>query len=102
MSENTLNGTQVRILDVCEQLKKLLLHKNKKYGNSAIEPIRIFVPEGAKLYNIESRLDEKLSRVIEEVSNTTHPKPGDVVDIAGYCVLWLVKNDVLDFKEWMD
>ena len=35
-------NTQNKIAEVCDGIKKLLLDKNKKYGNSALEPVRVF------------------------------------------------------------
>lgn len=34
--------TQERIANKCDELKELLLEKNRKYGNSALEPKRCF------------------------------------------------------------
>lgn len=35
--------TQERIANKCDELKALLLEKNRKYGNSALEPKRCFL-----------------------------------------------------------
>ena len=38
----TLTETQAQISLICDDIKELLLYKNRKYGNSALEPIRVF------------------------------------------------------------
>ena len=46
----------------CENIKQMLLHKNRAYGNSFADPVRIFsksTPEEALLI----RIDDKLSRI---------------------------------------
>lgn len=53
---------QHAIIRECDSIKQLLLSKNKEYGNSAIQPIRIFSdcdPEE----QINVRIDDKLSRI---------------------------------------
>ena len=65
----------------------LLLYKNKKYGDSALKPKRIFY-KGTTLSSILIRLDDKLSRVME--NNDKLPRINDVADIIGYCTLLLV------------
>jgi hypothetical protein len=75
-----------RIAKICDELKALLLAKNAAYGNSALEPVRIFSrssPEEALLV----RIDDKLSRLMRG-----HEFAGDdtVRDLAGYLLLLLV------------
>ena len=38
----TMNETELKISGVCDDIKELLIHKNRKYGNSALQPNRIF------------------------------------------------------------
>lgn len=75
-----------RISEVCREVEALLLAKNEAYGNSALDPVRIFsraTPEEAILV----RLDDKLSRLARG-----HEYPGDdtLLDLVGYLVLLLV------------
>ena len=46
----------------CDALKTLLLEKNKAYGNSALDPIRVF-SKADPIEQIRVRLDDKLSRL---------------------------------------
>lgn len=68
-----------------ESLKATLLEKNAAYGNSALEPVRVFSKASAT-EQILVRLDDKISRLVRG-----HHAGEDVfLDLAGYCVLYLI------------
>jgi glycerol-3-phosphate cytidylyltransferase-like family protein len=65
-------------------LEELLVSKNKKYGNSALEPIRTF----SKLDSVEQikiRIDDKLSRI--KNAGMSGPDEDTVQDLMGYLIL---------------
>jgi len=67
----------------CDSIKEMLLEKNRKYGNSALEPIRLFSKATAK-EQILVRLDDKLSRLQNIQADDTE----DVIkDLIGYLIL---------------
>ena len=73
-----------KIATTCEDIKTLLLEKNLKYGNSAVEPINVF----SKLDNaaaICARIDDKLSRIANSGLNDATEDTLD--DLIGYLVL---------------
>jgi hypothetical protein len=75
--------TQIDICTVCDEIKELLLEKNKRYGDSAINPIRIFskcTTEEAILV----RLDDKLSRLRTQSIDEDEDV---LLDLMGYLVL---------------
>lgn len=93
MKERALmeNFTEVqeRIANKCDELKELLLEKNRKYGNSALEPKRCFSKASAQ-EQILVRMDDKLSRI----QNRQSDEDEDVfMDLAGYLILYLVARD---------
>lgn len=96
-----LPPTQQKIHEIMGAMKDLLLYKNQKYGDSAINPKKIFY-KGDSTNSILIRLDDKLGRVM---SNTEEkPRTNDVCDIIGYCVLLLIsmgvtKEDIEKFKD---
>jgi len=101
MDEVLYTPTQQKIKDVLEGMKNLLLYKNRKYGDSAINPKKIFY-KGDSTNSILIRLDDKLGRVM---SNTEEkPRVNDVADIIGYCTLLLISMGVTseDLKKFMD
>jgi len=55
-------NAQALIRAECDALKAMLLAKNEAYGNSALEPVRIFSKAGP-IEQILVRLDDKLSRM---------------------------------------
>lgn len=93
--------TQQKISNIMDSMKDLLLYKNQKYGDSAINPKKIFY-KGDSTNSILIRLDDKLGRVM---SNTDEkPRVNDVADIIGYCTLLLIsmgvtKEDIAKFKD---
>ena len=64
-------------------IRELLVSKNEKYGNSALEPMRVF----SKASNVEQilvRLDDKLSRI----KSASSLEDEDVIlDLIGYLLL---------------
>jgi hypothetical protein len=75
--------TQVDICTVVDEIKELLLEKNKRYGDSALNPVRIF----SKCSSEEAllvRMDDKLSRI-----RTMDPDDAEDVylDLIGYLIL---------------
>jgi hypothetical protein len=64
-------------------IERLLVAKNRKYGNSALEPKRIF-SKASPIEQILVRIDDKLSRL----SNQTIDEDEDVVtDLIGYLLI---------------
>ena len=58
----TMTKTQEEISEVCNDIKELLLYKNKQYGDSALKPSRIFSKASA-VEQILVRIDDKLNRI---------------------------------------
>jgi hypothetical protein len=78
-----ISQTQVDICSVVDELKELLLQKNRKYGDSAINPVRVF-SKSDPIEQIYVRLDDKLSRI----RNQQDDEDEDVInDTIGYLVL---------------
>lgn len=93
--------TQKKITELLDGMKDLLLYKNQKYGDSAINPKKIFY-KGDSTNSILIRLDDKIGRVM---SNTEEkPRVNDIADIIGYCTLLLISmgvtpDDIAKFKD---
>lgn len=68
----------------CDALKALLLAKNAAYGNSALDPIRVFSRADA-IEQIKVRLDDKLSRIARADPNALGEDAE--LDALGYLVL---------------
>lgn len=93
--------TQLKISEILDAMKDLLLYKNKKYGDSAINPKKIFY-KGDSTNSILIRLDDKLSRILN--SEEEKPRINDCCDIIGYLTLLLIslgvsKKDIENLKD---
>ena len=83
---NEVTQSQCDIATVCDQIKELLLEKNRKYGDSALNPVRVF-SKARPIEQIKVRLDDKLSRL----RNQQDDEDEDVLtDLIGYIVLYKV------------
>lgn len=93
--------TQQKIRNIMDAMKDLLLYKNQKYGDSAINPKKIFY-KGDSTNSILIRLDDKLGRIMSNTENK--PRVNDVADLIGYCTLLLISmgvtaEDIAKFKD---
>lgn len=83
MRQQELSDSQQRIQEECDFVKELLLEKNRKYGDAALNPIRTF-SKANPVEQLKVRIDDKLSRV----SNSQTDEDEDVIlDLIGYLVL---------------
>ena len=82
-------GTQGEIESMCDNLKAMLLEKNRKYGDSALNPCRVFSRANA-VEQILVRIDDKLNRI----RNRQNDEDEDVVmDLAGYLILLMIARE---------
>jgi hypothetical protein len=89
-----MNDTEQQIANVCNQIKSLLLLKNKAYGDSALEPVRIF-SKNDSLDGLLVRIDDKLSR-IKNVGVSSNATEDTLMDLIGYLVLLKVQLNKKD------
>ena len=76
-------NTQDWIVLVCDEIKELLLTKNRKYGDSALNPCRVFAKSDT-LEQLNVRIDDKLNRI----RNRQNDEDEDVeLDLIGYLIL---------------
>jgi hypothetical protein len=75
--------TAAEISEACREIRDMLLEKNRKYGDSALNPKRIFSrADPAEQLNV--RIDDKLSRI----ANQQPDEDEDVdLDLIGYLIL---------------
>ena len=77
-----------KISKTMTEITTFLLDKNQQYGDSALQPIRIF-STADKTEQIKVRIDDKLNRLMQ--GNASLESDEDVVkDLIGYLVLLLV------------
>jgi len=89
MASDEINQAAKLIAEECDQLKKMLLEKNQNYGNSALDPLRIFATSD-RVEQIKVRIDDKLSRL-----KRGSAAGEDVVnDLLGYLILLRVAQRI--------
>lgn len=66
----------------CDAIKEMLLAKNEAYGNSALEPVRVFSSASPE-EQLRVRIDDKLSRIVRGRAAGEDA----ILDLIGYLVL---------------
>lgn len=69
--------------ETLEELRKMLLAKNRAYGNSALQPIRVFSTANAD-EALLVRIDDKLSRIQQGRADDNEDA---ITDLIGYLIL---------------
>ena len=80
-----MTETQIQIAAICDDIKELLLYKNKQYGDSALNPSRIFSKSSA-VEQLLVRIDDKLNR-IKKGAGLVATDEDVIQDLIGYLVL---------------
>jgi hypothetical protein len=91
------SNTQQKIQILFSNFSEFLKEKNKRYGDSVINPVKVFSkvePENKACI----RLDEKLQRII----NSTELRKNDVSDTFGYLALLMIDKGWITFEEMLD
>lgn len=96
----------IQVSQILIEIKDLLISKNQKYGNSALEPLGVFSKLSAK-EGLLVRIDDKLKRI---KNGSLDRDDEDVInDLIGYLVLFKIqenqesKYDELDGSHnWQD
>ena len=76
------NEAAALIRTTCAELAELLVRKNRAYGNSALEPVRIF-SRAPTDEQIRVRIDDKLSRLARGAADGEDVE----LDLLGYLIL---------------
>ena len=75
----------MKISGICDDIKELLISKNRKYGNSALKPCRVF-SKSSPVEQLLVRIDDKLNRIMQGAGLLAEDE--DVInDLIGYLVL---------------
>jgi len=80
-------GTE--ILETCVGIAQMLIEKNISYGNSALEPSRIF-SNASPIEQLKVRLDDKINRI---KNGSSFIGDNDIDDMIGYLVLLKIAKD---------
>lgn len=83
ITKQVLNSVEEDIRVVTNGIAELLIDKNRRYGNSALDPVRIF-SKADPVEQIRVRIDDKLSRIVRGEADDGEDA---VTDLTGYLVL---------------
>ena len=84
--------TKEKIRSKCDQIKKMLLAKNKQYGDSVVNPIRIFSKADSK-EQVRVRIDDKVNRLLQ--GDESIESDMDILhDLVGYLILLIILEEV--------
>lgn len=102
--EDTVNSSEFKehseeevrclITAECDAIEDMLFSKNQAYGNSALDPLRIFSKASTR-EQILVRIDDKLSRIVRGSSVDEDV----VLDLIGYLVLLRVADKMVEQKK---
>lgn len=81
--------TEKDILRITKDVSDLLISKNRSYGDSALEPIRVF-SKGNATEQLLARIDDKLSRL---QNGHNFPGDNDIDDLIGYLILLKISKE---------
>lgn len=87
--EGDLPSFEQNVRRITDQIADLLIAKNKAYGDSALNPIRVF-SKSDRIEQLNIRIDDKLSRIQR---GTDFEDEDTVRDLAGYLVLRLIAEE---------
>lgn len=79
---------------IANSIANVVSEKNKRYGNSVLQPLSIFKGK----CQAGDRLDDKLSRI----KNSSILRKNDVADLMGYLMLTCKENGWTDFSDQID
>lgn len=77
---------EVDVRKAADEIVNLLIEKNKAYGNSALDPVRVF-SKSSNIEQLNVRIDDKLSRLArgDEAGEDV------ILDLLGYLLLYRVQ-----------
>lgn len=78
-----------KIFNTCHAIAQMLIEKNVSYGDSALNPIRIFSKTDPR-EQLHVRIDDKLSRLMK---GTDYPGDNDIDDLIGYLILLKIAKE---------
>jgi len=84
---------QEEIRKKCDEIRDLLIEKNKSYGNSVFDKGVLFNVD--PMYAIQARINDKLNRI---KSKETYMSENDLMDLTGYLILLQVYMDEVSRK----
>lgn len=83
------------VKQITSNIAKMLIEKNKSYGNSALDPIRVF-SKSDDLEQLYVRIDDKLSRIKR---GNCFGNEDVIDDLIGYLIITKIKRKEYEKKK---
>jgi hypothetical protein len=80
---------------ICKGVFRMLVDKNRAYGNSVFDPVRVFSKASVD-EQINVRLDDKLSRI--QKGNVEYMDEDVLIDTIGYLIIKLIAKQQQNIK----
>jgi Na+/phosphate symporter len=80
------------IKEICALVESTLLEKNKKYGNSALQPLNCFARTTSALDQLYVQIDHKLARIAR--GDVNREDEDVLLDLVGYLVLVMIARRI--------
>lgn len=98
---------QELLSQMVDGFRDFLVEKNRRYENSASEPVGIFtrfLRDGDSLarQSILVRLDDKMKRIIKAGADGEELRKNDVTDVVGYLFLLMREEGWHSFEDLLD
>ena len=77
------------IWSTCHEIAHMLINKNIAYGDSALDPVRVF-SKSDPVEQLKVRIDDKISRLMK---GTEYIGDNDIDDLIGYLVLLKIAKE---------
>ena len=84
------NKTAELIAQRCDEVKELLLSKNKAYGNSAFEDGEKFGMITPAEDGLINRMIDKEKRIANEIRLHGKPSKNNIIDLIGYHIIYSI------------
>ena len=81
-----------RVKKETDRIAKVLVEKNRAYGNSALDPLRIF-STADPVEQLKVRIDDKLSRLSRGGQSCNFDPEDTINDLIGYLILLRIAVD---------
>lgn len=84
--------TKSLIAEAGIRLACLLIQKNERYGNSALDPVQVFARDLTPGQRMAVRMDDKINRIVNGLGSNAGDGEDPRIDLAGYLLLDIVRT----------
>lgn len=95
LEEGDQDSARYQLAEVGLALTDLLIRKNERYGNSALEPVEVFAKGISPRQRMAIRMDDKINRLVHGLGTSAGDGEHPGIDLAGYILLDII-------AEWAD